>query len=260
MKAVITTLAIAFSACTTLGPMPATTGVSALPTGRPGIEAQGGFVPAYFLSKSVQDKAGGAVTSQLSALIEPDRLLGIPGLILGARLFGQGGDTPGEPYVGYRKKLDDDIAVAGIVYGTSKQSSSHLASYHATRVGGEAAIDAQLWAPAPWIGVHAQGAVSATSLSASGTYCVDAMGVAMDCDVQTPANNTMVDGTINGVFPAATATLALDVHRATGTFHGGRLAAMAAAGQMPLVANGTQQGNGSYYSLGLLLTLAVGAE
>jgi hypothetical protein len=257
---VVPLVAIALSACTTLGPMPATTGISAVPTGRPGMEAQGGIVPAFFLSKAVQDKAGGAVTSQLSALVEPDRLLGIPGLVLGARVFGQSGDTPGEPYIGYRRQVDEDIAVAGIVYGTSKQSASKLASYHATRVGGEAAIDAKLWAPVSWLGLHAQGALAATVISASGTYCVDDMGIAKDCDITTPANNTMLDGTISGVFPAATATLAVDVKTRNGLFHGARVAALAAAGEMPLVQSGMQNATGSYYSIGLLLTLAVGAE
>jgi hypothetical protein len=257
---VVPLLLITLAACTTLGPMPATTGISALPNARPGVEAQAGFVPAFFLSKAVQDKAGGAVTSQLSALVEPDRWLGIPGLILGARLFGQSGDTPGEPYIGYRRQVDDDIAVAGILYGTSKQSTAKLASYHATRVGGEAAIDAKLWAPAPWLGVHAQGSVSATVLSASGTYCVDSMGIAKDCDTTTPANNTMLDGTVSGAFPAATATLAVDFHRREGTFHGARISALAAAGQMPLVQSGMQQATGSYFSVGLLLTLGLGAE
>ena len=35
------------TACTTLGPMPATTGVAAVPSGRPGFELQGGFAPGY---------------------------------------------------------------------------------------------------------------------------------------------------------------------------------------------------------------------
>jgi hypothetical protein len=239
--------------------MPATTGVSALPAGRPGVEAQAGFVPAFFLSRAVQDKAGGAIASQLSALVEPDRLLGIPGLILGARVFGQDGDSPGEPYAGYRRQLDDDIAVGGIVYGTSAHHEARLASYSATRAGAEAAIDAELWAPFSWLGVHAQGAVSATAVSAKGTYCVDDQGIAKDCDTTTPANNTMIDGNISGVFPAATATLAFDVHTGS-SFHGARVAAMAAAGQMPLVANGMQTGSGSYYSIGLLLTLGLGAR
>ena len=63
-------LLLFLAACTTLGPMPATTGISAVPAARPGMEAQAGFVPAYFLSTSVQDEAQGTVTSQLSALVE----------------------------------------------------------------------------------------------------------------------------------------------------------------------------------------------
>jgi len=257
MKAIA--LVVALTACTTLGPMPATTGVSALPAGRPGVEAQAGFVPAYFLSRAVQDKAGGAVASQLSALVEPDRWLGITGLILGARVFGQNGDSPGEPYIGYRHKLDDDIAIGGVAYGTSAHHEARLASYQASRGGAEAAIDAKLWDVTSWLGLHAQGALSATAVSAKGTYCVDPSGIAKDCDTTTPSNNTMIDGNVSGVFPAATATLSVDFHGG-GAFHGARIAAMAAAGQMPLVQNGMQTSTGGYYSIGMLLTLGIGAQ
>lgn len=238
--------------------MPATTAVSAVPANRPGFEAQGGFVPAFFLSKSAQDRAGGAMTSQLSGLVEPDRWLGIPGLIVGARVYGQGNDTPGEPYLGYRSRIDDAISIAGIAYGTTASSSDRLASYHASRLGGEAALDAQLWAPSPWFAVHAQASVAATAIDATGTYCVDASGLAVDCATDgTP--NTMVDGKLSGVFPSASTTLAVDLGRRDhGSFHGARVAALAAAGEMPLARDGVMQGRDTYYSFGLTLTLGFG--
>ena len=43
-------IVVVVSGCTTLGPMPATTGVAAIPSGRPGVEAQIGVVPSYHLS------------------------------------------------------------------------------------------------------------------------------------------------------------------------------------------------------------------
>jgi hypothetical protein len=239
--------------------MPATTGVSAIPTGRPGFEAQGGFVPAFFLSSTAQDKSRGSITPELSALVEPDAWLGVPGLILGARLFGNGGDTPGEPYIGYRHKLDDDISIAGVAYGTSKTSSAKLASYHATRFGGEAAVDAQLWHPSQWFALHAQGSVAATSIDASGTYCVDMTGVAIDCDLSMNAMNTKIDGQLSGVFPSASGTLAFDFGRRDhGSFHGARLGVLAAAGQMPLARNGVMETRDFYYSLGGMLTVGFG--
>lgn len=239
--------------------MPATTAVSAVPTGRPGFEAQGGFVPAYYLSSTAQDKSHGSMVSELSALMEPDRWLGVPGLILGARLYGQGGDTPGEPYIGYRRKVADDVSLAGIAFGTSKTSSDRLASYHATRVGGELALDGALWAPTPWFAVHGQGSVAATAMSASGRYCVDMNGVAIDCSTDPNATNTLVDGKVSGVFPSAAATLALDFGRRDhGSFHLARLALIGAAGTMPLARNGMMQSTDAYYSLGATLTLGFG--
>lgn len=249
------------AACTTLGPMPATTAVSAIPAGRPGFEAQAGVVPAFYLSRSASNRSGGAPIPQLSALADLDRWLGLPGLLVGARLYGQSQDTPGEPYVGYRRRIDDVLALGGVVYGTSKHSTRALASYHATRIGAEALGDARLWAPAPWVGLHLHGSVSLTRIDASGTYCANPDGVAVDCDQQDQSKNTMIDGSLHGTFPAGTVALALDFGRGeTGTFHSARLALIAATGQMPLVKAGMQETTSFYTTLGLTLTLGVGAR
>src|SRR5262245_1112026 len=103
-KLLLLTLA-ATAACTTLGPTPATTMGSARPAERPSIDAQAGFVPGHYLSESVRAEPEGTGIGQISALFEPDHVIGIPGLILGARLFGQDGDTPVEPMIGYRAAL-----------------------------------------------------------------------------------------------------------------------------------------------------------
>jgi hypothetical protein len=237
--------------------MPATTGVSAVPISRPGGEAQVGPVPGFFLSSAAQAKADGAPIMQASALIEPDRWLKLPGLVLGARLFGQSGDTPGEPYIGYRRSVRDGLAIGAVVYGTSKRSEKNLASYHATRIGGEAALDAALW-ESQWFGFHVQGAVAATRIHASGEYCVDPMGVAKDCDLEQPAMNTLVDGKQSGVYPAATGTLAIDFAKGRdGLFDGARLALMFATGTMPVMNNGEKTGTDTYASGGLTLTLGI---
>lgn len=243
--------------CTTLGPMPATTGVSAVPISRPGGELQIGPVPGFFLSSAAQAKADGAPIMQASAVVEPDRWIKVPGLVLGARLFGQSGDTPGEPYVGYRRTVSDGLAVGAGVYGTSKRSAKNLASYHATRIGGEAALDAQLW-ESQWLGLHVQGAVAATRIHASGEYCVDAMGAAKDCNVDDPTVNTMIDGKQSGVYPAATGTIAIAFAKGRdGVFDGARLALMFATGTMPVMNNGEKTGSDVYASGGLTLTLGI---
>lgn len=255
-------LVVALTACTTLGPVPATTGVSAVPAGAPGVEAQVGLMPGYFLSRGAQDKSGGAIMGQLSALVDPDRWLPIPGLILGARLFGQDQDTPGEPMIGYRRALDDSLSIGVVGYATSKRSTRQLASYHAAQGGAEAAIDTKLARAGSWFELHTQLAVAATYTSASGTYCVNGSGIAVDCDTEHPQNNTMIDGKLSGVFEAATATLGLDFLRSPGhaNFHGARVAAMMAAGTMPLVANGMQEATDFYWSIGASLALGFGAE
>ena len=237
--------------------MPATTGVSAVPINRPGGEVQLGPVPGFFLSSSAHAESKGTPIMQASAIVEPDRWLHVPGLVLGARLFGQSGDTPGEPYIGYRRKLREDLSIGGGVYGTSKRSTAKLASYHATRVGGELALDAQLL-ESEWFGFHLQGAVAATHINASGEYCVDMMGIAKDCDVENPAMNTMIDGKQSGVYPAATGSLALDFAKGRdGMFDGARLALLIATGSMPMLANGEKTGTETYASLGLTLTLGI---
>src|SRR5262245_41537021 len=109
------------SGCTTLGPMPATTGVAAIPAGRPGVEAQVGIVPSYHLSSSAHTGGGSAVLGA-GLMIEPDRWVRAPGLVLGARLFGEEQDTALEPMIGYRRALDEEFAVAVIGYGASMRA------------------------------------------------------------------------------------------------------------------------------------------
>lgn len=240
--------------------MPATTGVSAVPINRPGGEVQLGPVPGFFLSSSAHAQANGAPIMQASALIEPDRWIGLKGLVVGARLFGQSGDTPGEPYIGYRRTMREGLSLGGGLYGTSKRSSARLASYQATRVGGEAALDAQLW-EGEWVGFHLQGAVSATRIAASGEYCVDPMGIAKDCNIDDPTMNTMIDGKQTGVYPAATGSVALAFAKGRdGVFDGARLALMFATGSMPVMANGEKTGNDVYAAAGLTLTLGIANE
>ncbi len=241
--------------------MPATTGISAVPANRPGVELQAGLIPAYFLSDSAreQDDHDTLPTQQLAALLEPDRALGTKGLIIGARSWGDDGDVQLEPMIGLRRKLDDRFAVAGVAYGTRARGGSEgAASYTAFRAGGEVAIDSTLIPIASWFSLHVQASVSATYLEAEGTYCVGGNGEGIDCD----NTSRRVDGTIEGVYTSATAGIAVDIgRRAHGTLHGIRLALIGAVGAMPKIRNGVQEPSADrYQSVGLTMTIGFGDD
>lgn len=244
------------TACTTLGPMPATTGISAMPIGRPGVEATVGVVPGFHASQSAQNEAKGTTINEISVLLDPDRWLGVKGFLVGGRMFGQDGDRPLEPYIGYRRRLVEAVSVGAVVFGSTKRTKNY-ASYHGVRVGGEALIDVELYAPNEWARCHAQGAVQVARDMVSGVYCVDAEGVGVDCQ-EAEMSNTVIAGKFEGVFPSGTATLAVDVGKHQGVFDSLRIAIMGTAGQMPLVLNGQETGTGNFFKIGLSLSVAFG--
>lgn len=239
--------------------MPATTGISAVPAGRPGAEAQVGAMPGHYLSSATTEAPRGSATGQATVLVEPDNWINVPGLIIGGRVFGQSSDSPAEPLVGYRRAFNEDVAIAVVGYGTATSANKKEASYKAMRLGGEVAVDAKVVPITPWLAIHAQGAAAVTYVSATGTYCVDPNGVGIDCSDATGAQNTFVDAKVSDAFPSATATLALDAgHLKDGWFHSARLAVLGAAGMMPTLSNGMQQSSRGFASIGLSLTLGVG--
>jgi hypothetical protein len=251
-------LAALLTACTTLGPMPATTGVSAVPAGRPQIELQGGAVPAFWLSQAAQDEPRGEATQTAMLTVEPDRWLGTHGLIAGVRAFGKGPDTLTEPYIGFRRQLDDDVSIAVVGFGTETNGTGGNATYHAERLGGELAVDLRAFHPWSWLEGHVQGSVQAAHIDATGHYCA-ADGLAVDCDGD--GSDHYIDGTLHGTFPSATGTFALAIApSSTRWFAGARLAIMFATGRMPLIVDGKQDGTGVYYSGGLAFSLAFGGS
>jgi hypothetical protein len=260
MRTLLAVSALLLSACTTLGPMPATTGISAVPANRPGVELQGGLAPGYFLSAATRepDHRGG-VSRQLSALIEPDRWLGVRGLIAGMRGgVSDADDRTAEPFLGYRRRLSEDIALGAVGHGTVIRGTDRGASYRASRVGGELAVDARLFAPVAWLELHGQVSAAAVFLDAHGTYCASADGLGIDCSED--GHDRVIDGTARGVFPSGTASVALDVARSAGVFHGGRIALVGATGMMPQVRDGMETSSVRYHSVGLTLTLGLGSE
>ncbi|MGN6107676.1 MAG: hypothetical protein ACTHU0_21380 [Kofleriaceae bacterium] len=253
-------LVVLFTGCTTLGPMPATTGVSAAPAGRPGLEVQAGGIPAYYLSAAAgENTTSGEPVQQLSGLIEPGRWLGVPGLIAGLRSYGEGGDRTFEPMLGYRHRFAEQGAVAAIAYGTRANGRSNDARYEATRVGGELAIDGTLFT-SRWVSLHLQAAGAATYLSATGSYCTNTEGYGTDC--QGDATDHRVDSEIEGLYTSATGSIVLGVMdgRPAGIFHGARFAFLTSVGHMPRLREGQQIDGTGYVSVGLSLTLGFGAE
>lgn len=252
-------LTLLATACTTLGPMPTTTGVSAIPNGRPGVEIQAGAMPSTYLSDSASESTtNGEPTSQLSAVLEPARWLGVKGLILGVRSWGDDGDSPVEPMIGLRRRIDETFAVAGLVYGTRARGEENEASYAATRVGGELAADVRLIPFGGTVELHAQGSLAATYLDATGRYCVQPNGEATDCDT----NTRRVDAAVEGIYAAANGGFSLDVaRREHGLIHNIRLAMLFSVGARPRIRDGIQEkSNDTFTSVGLSLTLGFGED
>ena len=255
------TLLLSLSGCTQLGPMPATTAMSVVQARRPDVELQAGVVPGYYLSSAVQKSPDGTTMSQVAALFEPDRLLALPGVVVGARYAGDSKSGPSiEPMLGYRRALGtEEVLSLGVFgYGTHAQRASRGASYSATRAGVETGIDLRATPQSYWLEVHFMPAVSLTGLSANGTYCLDAAGqFGADCP---DTNANPVRAQANGFYPSVSGTIALEIARHLNTFfHGARLAAQIATGTMPTVVAADQKDATGYVSGGLTLTLGFGA-
>jgi hypothetical protein len=246
--------------CTALGPMAATTGVPALPAGRPSLEGSIGVMPGHYLSAGVQESPKGAGIGQASIMVEPDSIISVPGLIVGGRYVGSSssGGYP-EPMIGYRTYLGDDhmFAVSAIGYATHASSSQNGASYSATRGGAEAGADFRVTPEYAWFELHLAAAASLTGVSARGSYCIDAdHRYGVDCP---DLPDTRVNARAGGFYPAGVGAIAIDVgRRLKGEFHGGRVALMVGGGTMPRVVGGQQESAQAYTSAGISLTLGFG--
>ncbi len=245
--------------CTSLGSMPSTTGIAAVPAGRTGGELQAGLMPVYRLSSAASgEDRGGNTINHLSALFDPDALLGVPGLFIAGRVFTQESETNVEPMIGYRRSMGL-LSIAGVGYGTKASGEANGASYEAIRAGGEVIVDVAAIQIASSVALHVQGAVNATYLSATGRYCVNAEGNGDDCaeDGSVPR----IDAELAGLYSAATLTLALDIGRGSKSyFHGARLGGMLSAGHMPRLINGSQRKGDAYLTGGVSLTVGFGAN
>jgi hypothetical protein len=252
---------VSLGACTTLGPMPAVTGQSIAPEPRPNVEVQAGVMPGFFLSSAVSDKPKGTPVSQAAAMFEPDELISLPGLSVGGRYVG--GKDEGayaEPMLRYRTLVDAEkrIAIGVVGYGTHASGEDRGASYSANRVGGEAGADLRMTDRSSWAELHMYAGASATGIFADGRYCEDpTTGYARDC----PEGQTGdVRADLSGVFPSAFAGASLDFARhMDSAFHGIRLATFAAGGLMPTYQNAQREENKTYATIGVALTVGLGA-
>jgi hypothetical protein len=253
----LASLALPLLACTTLGPTPALTGLSADPARRTSLELGVAAVPGYYLSESTTDTSAGAALPQTMVAVEVGRR--VPGLVVAGRVVGDGGDKQVEPIVGYRTALGGSpyLSVGGFVSGTHASASAGDASYRLTRLAAEATFDAQVSADHRWLEVHLFGTVAATYLDATGTYCIGESGHGIDCDPGIPR----VDAELAGIFTAAGGGVALDIlRRPHSWFHGVRIAVHYAVGAMPRIVAGETDGGSLYGAGGASLSIAFGGR
>lgn len=253
--------------CTTLGPMPAVTGASVATEDRPNAELQAGAVPGFYLSSSVTDEPRGSPVSQAAAFLEPDDLISLPGLGVGARYVGkaeEGGYI--EPMVRYRTNVGKEkrIGVGAVGFGTHSSGSDRGASYEATRAGAEASVDIRVNDRNHWAEVHAYAGASATGLFADGKYCQnDQTGYAVDCPTDDFGNlvqNGDMKAELSGVFPTAFTGVSVDFARhLESVFHGIRVGTYVAGGLMPTYKNADRKNDKIYTAIGLALTVGLGA-
>lgn len=261
MRTLAVALSLLAAACTSLGPMPATTGVAPLPAGRTAVELQIGVAPGHYLSSGVTRDPRGTGIPQLAALFEPDRLLGVPGLFVAGRIAGT--DDAGviaEPMIGYRRAFGDRLAAAAMLYGTHASHEHRDASYSATRAGLELGVDVRLTPVSRWAELHAVGGAAVTGLAADGEYCLDDEGrFGVDCpEPPDPQLRVAVDA--SGLYPTGQLGLMVDVLRHRDwAIHGARVGLVGAAGTMPTAEGGRQGPAEPFVSLGLLVTVGLGA-
>jgi hypothetical protein len=251
------------TACTTLGPMPAMTMNSPIPSNRTTFEMQGGLSPGFFLSQSTEETSDGTALAQGGVLLDIGKWTGVEGLAVGGRLM-DGGSGPmiGEPMVSYRTRLDDDqrfsLGLTG--FGSYGEAAADRASYAAGRVGFEAVIDVRATPEFQWIELHFQAGLSATGVLAEGNYCITEEGWGISCRAN-ELSNDRVTASIEGVYPAAFVGANLELFQNFHSiFHGIRAGLFYAAGSMPTVQGGLQAGDHLWHMFGGNLAMAWGAR
>jgi hypothetical protein len=252
-------------ACARTGPLPAVTGASAVPVEQPGVELQSAAVPGFFWSEAVKEHPDGDPIKQASVLVEPGKLIKVPGLAAGVRYVeGRSGDGHFEPMLRYRLWLDDAdrLGLAFIAFGAHASGGNQGASYSLTRGGLELGVDVRVTPISQWAELHGLCGTSFMVLTVDGRYCTNSTtGFSVSCPDQPPARE-IVDTEILGVYPAFFSGGALDFGRhLESAFHGFRVATWLGGGFMPHVRNGGQTDHQhGWASVGLGLTLGLGGS
>src|SRR5215831_15519768 len=101
-------LVVIGTGCTTLGPMPAVTGMAPIPPTRAEVQVQVAALPGYNLSAGTTEKPIGAVIPQILALVDPG-LHFLHGLVLAGRAIGDD-KKYFEPIIGYRGMFSDELS------------------------------------------------------------------------------------------------------------------------------------------------------
>jgi hypothetical protein len=249
--------------CTVLGPMPAMTGVPMTPSERPGVELQAAALPGYYLSTTVQERPEADQVPQLLALLEPDDLIGVPGVFAGARYAGESSSGGAlEPLLGYRTPLDDDkrFSLAAVGFFSYASQEVNEASFSAWRGGVDAGVDARVTGVSSYAELHGNLGLVLTGLDASGRYCVDSeRQYGIDCP--DAPNQPLTRAAVSGLFPSGHVGASLELARhLQSAFHGVRLGVDLAGGLLPTVVAGDQRGMKLYGAAGLSLTVGVGAS
>lgn len=228
------------------------------------MELQVGLVPGYYLSTSVTEEPKASVLPQVAGVFEPDDLISVPGLLVGARYAGDSSSGGAlEPLLGYRTYLDADkrFSLAALGFLAYASADDKAASFSAWRGGLEGGVDARITGASKYVELHTNLGLTFTALNADGTYCVGVDGkYGIDCPDDATQQNR-VSGSASGIFPSAHAGLALEFARhLVGPFHGVRVAADLAGGTLPTVLAGEQHSAKLFGTGGLSLTLGLGAK
>ena len=231
---------LASSGCTSLGPMPGMTVANAVPDPRTGAEVNFAAVPAAMLSDGARaDVDEFSPAPQLSAWFEPGELIDRgQGIGIGLRYLGAGGDFF-EPMFRYRAWTDDNkqVAVMGVLYGTTATGEERRAQYKMSRLGAEFDVDVRVTPISRWIELHFSGGGSVTGVWADGKYCMnEETGYGRDCDMDKD-DRPNAEVSIKTAVPAVHVGMHVDLLRDIPVIHGVRIGVMVAAGLQPTFQN-----------------------